>query len=42
MAIASAIVWLAVFVVLTIAEIRCLVWLGDGARQGNSGLDRGV
>ncbi|HEX7993583.1 MAG TPA: hypothetical protein VF506_06640 [Streptosporangiaceae bacterium] len=38
MAIASAIVWLAVFVVLTIAEIRCLVWLGDGARQGNPGL----
>jgi hypothetical protein len=38
MAIASAIVWLAVFVVLTIAEIQCLVWLGDGARPGNSGL----
>jgi len=38
MAVASAIVWLAVFVVLTIAEISCLVWLADGARQGSSGL----
>ena len=38
MAIASAIVWLGVFVVLTIAEIRCLVWLADGTRPGNSGL----
>ncbi len=38
MAIASAVVWLAVFVLLTIAEIRCLVWLADGARTGNRGL----
>ncbi|MDR2987497.1 MAG: hypothetical protein LBV34_21930 [Nocardiopsaceae bacterium] len=38
MAIASAIVWLAVFVVLTIAEIRCLIWLADGARPGDPGL----
>ncbi|HKR69848.1 MAG TPA: hypothetical protein VJT16_13490 [Streptosporangiaceae bacterium] len=38
MAIASAIVWLGVFVVLTIAEIRCLVWMADGAQPGNSGL----
>jgi hypothetical protein len=37
-AIASAAVWLAVFVVLTIAELRCLVWLADGARPGNQGL----
>jgi hypothetical protein len=37
-AIASAVVWMAVFVLLTIAEIRCLVWLADGARPGNSGL----
>jgi len=38
MAVASAIVWLAVFVLLTIAEIRCLVWLANGARSANSGL----
>jgi hypothetical protein len=38
MAIASTVVWLAVFVVLTIAELRCLVWLADGARPGNQGL----
>ena len=38
MAIASAVVWLAVFVVLTIAELRCLVWLADGARPANQGL----
>lgn len=38
MAIASAVVWLAVFVVLTIAELRCLLWLADGARPGNQGL----
>ena len=38
MAIASTVVWLAVFVLLTIAELRCLVWLADGARPGNQGL----
>ncbi len=38
MAIASAVVWLAVFVVLTIAELRCLVWLADGGRPGSQGL----
>jgi hypothetical protein len=38
MAIASAVVWLAVFVLLTIAEIRCLIWLGDGATASNPGL----
>ena len=38
MAVASTVVWLAVFVLLTIAEIRCLVWLADGASPGNSGL----
>src|SRR5262249_43660679 len=38
MAIASAVVWLAVFVLLTIAEVRCLVWLADGAQSGNPGL----
>jgi hypothetical protein len=37
-AIGGAFLWLAVFVLLTIAEIRCLVWLADGAQPGNSGL----
>jgi hypothetical protein len=38
MAIGSALVWLAVFVLLGLAELRCLVWLADGARPGDSGL----
>lgn len=38
MAIASAAVWMAVFVLLTIAELRCLVWLGDGGKASNPGL----
>jgi hypothetical protein len=37
-AIAAALGWLAVFVLLAIAEVRSLVWLGDGAVPGNSGL----
>jgi hypothetical protein len=37
-AIAGALVWLAVFVLLAVAEVRSLVWLADGARPGNSGL----
>jgi hypothetical protein len=38
MAIGSALIWLAVFVLLGIAELRCLVWLADGDPAGNSGL----
>ena len=38
MAIASTVVWLTVFVLLTIAELRFLVWLADGASPRNSGL----
>jgi len=38
LAIGSALVWLAVFVLLGIAELRCLVWLADGARAGDSSL----
>jgi hypothetical protein len=37
-AIAGAIVWLAVFVLLTIAELLSLVWLADGSPAGHSGL----
>ena len=37
-AVGAAIVWLVVFVLLTIAELRCLAWLADGARPGDSGL----
>jgi hypothetical protein len=37
-AIGAALVWLAVFVLLAVAEVRSLVWLADGARPGNSGL----
>ena len=37
-AIGAALVWLAVFVLLAVAELRSLVWLADGARPGNSGL----
>jgi hypothetical protein len=37
-AIAAALAWLAVFVLLAVAELRSLVWLADGARPGNSGL----
>jgi hypothetical protein len=38
LAIASALVWLAVFVLLGVAELRGLVWLADGARPGDPGL----
>lgn len=38
MAIAGAFIWLAVFVLLTIAELLTLVWLGDGARGTDQGL----
>ncbi len=37
-AIGSALIWLAVFVLLGIAELRCLVWLADADPPGNSGL----
>jgi len=38
MAIASAVVWMAVFILLTIAELRCLIWLAGGAMTANPGL----
>jgi hypothetical protein len=38
LAIAGAIVWLAVFVLLTIAELRSLVWLADGSPAGHGAL----
>ena len=37
-AIAGAGIWLAVFVLLTIAELMSLVWLGDGSPAGHGGL----
>jgi hypothetical protein len=38
LALASAIVWLVVFVLLAITELLSLVWLGDEAGPGDSGL----
>jgi hypothetical protein len=38
LAVASAIVWLVVFVLLAITELLSLVWLGDEAGPGDSGL----
>jgi hypothetical protein len=38
LAIGAALVWLAVFVLLAVAELRSLVWLADGSRPGNTGL----
>jgi hypothetical protein len=38
LAIAGAIVWLAVFVLLMIAELLSLVWLADGGPAGHGGL----
>jgi hypothetical protein len=38
LAVASAIVWLVVFVLLAIAELLSLVWLGDASGPGDSGL----
>jgi hypothetical protein len=37
-AIAGAIAWLVVFILLTIAELLSLIWLADGEPAGNSGL----
>jgi hypothetical protein len=36
--ICGAVVWLIVFVLLALAELLDLVWLGDGARPGDPGL----
>lgn len=38
MAIGAALIWLAVFVLLAVAEIQSLVWLGDGSPPGDAGL----
>ena len=38
LAVASAIVWLVVFVLLAITELLSLVWLGDETGPGDSGL----
>jgi hypothetical protein len=38
LAIVSAVIWLVVFVLLTITELLGLVWLGDGSAPGDSGL----
>jgi hypothetical protein len=38
LALASAVAWLVVFVLLGITELRCLAWLADGAQPGNPGL----
>jgi hypothetical protein len=38
LAIAGAVVWLVVFVLLTIAELLSLVWLADGGPAGHGGL----
>ena len=38
LAVASAIVWLVVFVLLAITELLGLVWLGDQTGPGDSGL----
>jgi hypothetical protein len=38
MTLAGAVVWLVVFVLLGITELLGLVWLGDGAQPGDSGL----
>jgi hypothetical protein len=37
-ALAGAVVWLVVFVLLTIAEVMSLLWLADGEPHGHSGL----
>lgn len=37
-ALAGAVVWLAVFVLLTIAELLTLVWLADGEPAGHGGI----
>lgn len=38
LALASAVAWLVVFLLLGFTELRCLAWLADGARPGDSGL----
>jgi hypothetical protein len=38
LAIAGAVVWLVVFVLLTIAELRSLMWLADGSPAGHGAL----
>jgi hypothetical protein len=38
LAVASAVVWLVVFALLTVAELLSLVWLADGHAAGDSGL----
>jgi hypothetical protein len=38
LAVCSAVMWLIVFVLLTITELLSLVWLGDQAGPGDSGL----
>lgn len=38
LALVGAVAWLVVFVLLGITELRCLVWLSDGARLGDDGL----
>lgn len=38
MAIAGAITWLVVFLMLGITELNCLIWLADGAAAGDPGL----
>lgn len=38
MTLGAAISWLIVFVLLALAELLCLVWLGDGGHAGDAGL----
>jgi hypothetical protein len=38
LALGGAVIWLVVFVLLTIAELSSLVWLADGGRAGDAGL----
>jgi hypothetical protein len=38
MMVGAAISWLIVFALLAIAELLCLLWLGDGAHPGDAGL----
>jgi hypothetical protein len=38
LAIAGGVVWLVVFLLLGITEMRCLIWLADGATPGDPGL----
>jgi hypothetical protein len=38
LAIGAAIVWLVIFVLLAVAELLCLVWLGDSASSADPGL----